>query len=87
MDWLSVDSRNALAQAGYVLVHEERGDLVQEGEVLPPGKSAVALNYMFVRADVLPLLNDQEKRDIDYSTMPLHKRWGYDWFMRYWGMR
>lgn len=70
--------------AGYVLVHEEQGSLVEADRadrVLPAGKPEIVLNDMFVRRDLLPFLEDQEKHVIDYSSMPLQKRWGYDWFM------
>lgn len=83
MDRVFKDMDTAFAAAGYKKIHREQGELIDEnGLSLPPGKYTVLLNTLFVRNDLLSYLPDASVRVVDYSAMPLYKRWGYDEFQR-----
>lgn len=83
MDGIFKDTDAAFFAAGYSKIHKEQGALIDvEGLPLPAGNYNILLNTMFIRSDLLPYVPDASVRVIDYSTMPLHERWGYDWFQR-----
>ncbi len=74
------DREPIFAAAGYALVHQEQGFMLIN-ETRLPSNSRFVPNIVFVKKELLPLLDYHgEKRIVDYSVMPLHKRWAYEWF-------
>ncbi len=59
---------------GYTMIHQERGFVLENNSPLPANR-LLSPNMIFVRNELLPLLSTQEKRIVDYTQLPLHKRY------------
>jgi hypothetical protein len=66
-----------LEPLGYVLIHRETGFVVENTTSLPYNR-LLSPNMIFVRADLVPLLGNTEKRIINYADFPLHER-SFSW--------
>jgi hypothetical protein len=62
-----------LETRGYVLLHQEQGFVLENNTRLPWNR-LLSPNMIFVRADLLPLLSQQEKRMVRYPELPLQTR-------------
>jgi hypothetical protein len=62
---------------GYTLIHRETGFFVENKTSLPYNR-LLSPNMIFIRNDLLPLLNNQSPRIINYSDLPLQSRWPFN---------
>ncbi|HQQ64113.1 MAG TPA: hypothetical protein PLF22_11145 [Pseudomonadales bacterium] len=58
---------------GYTLIHSETGFLIENSTALPYNR-LLSPNMIFIRNELLPLLDHQEKIIIDYNRLPLQSR-------------
>ncbi|MEZ5538394.1 MAG: hypothetical protein R3E63_00195 [Pseudomonadales bacterium] len=70
------------ARYGYVLVHREEGFILRNTIKTVPVNMLFAPNVIFVRKELLPLLDSPELRVIKYRDMPLVSRAEGRWFTR-----
>jgi hypothetical protein len=62
---------------GYTLIHRETGFVVQNQTALPYNRQ-LSPNMIFVRNDLLPLLNHSVPSVINYNELPLMPRWPFN---------
>ncbi len=62
-----------LEKLGYVMIHQEQGFVLENATALPWNR-LLSPNMIFIRADLLPLLHNPEKRIVRYPDFPLTSR-------------
>lgn len=67
-----------IAPFGYTLIHREGGWPVVNNTNLPYNR-LLAPNMIFVRNDLLPLLNNPTLRVFNYKELPLTSRWPHNY--------
>lgn len=68
------DLDKTITSYGYTLIHREGGWIVANSTSLPYNR-LMAPNMIFLRNDLLPLLNNPPLRTFNYKELPLTSRW------------
>lgn len=69
-------------RAGYTMLHQEEGFVLSNPVWVIPTNQLFVPNVIFVRNDLLPLLDDHPRRQILYNKIRLVNRAELDWFHR-----